>query len=145
MTCVPERTSLTAVRARSVDRAQHSCGKALEEWAHRTGFALNLIESFVAERETDIWNDFVAVLLRALPLQTLKNDSCPAPMQLSSIAIKSVNQSSEIALDSVSPAALTLSGQSDGRSAWFSHTQPVSTQTWQLTTFAASPPLKTNV
>jgi SAM-dependent methyltransferase len=36
-------------------------GLALEDWARGEGFDLTLIESFVAEREADGWNDFCAV------------------------------------------------------------------------------------
>lgn len=37
------------------------CGKALEEWARGNGQYLVLVESFLAERMSDQWNDFVAV------------------------------------------------------------------------------------
>lgn len=37
------------------------CGLALVEWAKTQGQEISLIESFVAEREGDLWNDFVAV------------------------------------------------------------------------------------
>jgi SAM-dependent methyltransferase len=36
-------------------------GLALEKWAKRRGFPVKLVESFIAERENDIWNDFVGV------------------------------------------------------------------------------------
>jgi len=36
-------------------------GLALEEWACNEGFDVTLIESFVAERQDDVWNDFCAV------------------------------------------------------------------------------------
>lgn len=36
-------------------------GKALARWANSQGHHVTLIESFVAERQNDIWNDFVAV------------------------------------------------------------------------------------
>ncbi|WP_054130748.1 methyltransferase domain-containing protein [Novosphingobium sp. AAP1] len=39
-------------------------GLALEDWARCQGFELTLIESFIAERETDHWNDFCAVFRR---------------------------------------------------------------------------------
>jgi SAM-dependent methyltransferase len=39
-------------------------GKALERWAEKGGYRLNLIESFVAERKGDQWNDFVAVFAK---------------------------------------------------------------------------------
>lgn len=39
-------------------------GLALEEMAQSEGFDLTLIESFVAEREADVWNDFCAVFRR---------------------------------------------------------------------------------
>ena len=36
-------------------------GKALAQWAISQGLAVTLVESFIAKREKDIWNDFVAV------------------------------------------------------------------------------------
>lgn len=39
-------------------------GLALEEWARDEGFDVTLVESFVAEREADVWNDFCAVFRR---------------------------------------------------------------------------------
>ncbi len=39
-------------------------GLALEELAKSEGFDLILVESFVAEREVDVWNDFCAVFRR---------------------------------------------------------------------------------
>ncbi|MFC3698558.1 methyltransferase domain-containing protein [Sphingobium xenophagum] len=36
-------------------------GMALEQWARSEGFDLTLVESFVAEREAEVWNDFCAV------------------------------------------------------------------------------------
>jgi hypothetical protein len=39
-------------------------GKALECWAEKGGYRLSLIESFVAERRGDQWNDFVAVFAK---------------------------------------------------------------------------------
>jgi SAM-dependent methyltransferase len=39
-------------------------GKALERWAERGGYRLSMIESFVAERKGDKWNDFVAVFAK---------------------------------------------------------------------------------
>jgi SAM-dependent methyltransferase len=41
-------------------------GKALVRWAGRNGCELTLIESFIAERKGDIWNDFVAVFKKGL-------------------------------------------------------------------------------
>lgn len=35
--------------------------RALEAWAARSGSPVTLVESFIAERQGDIWNDFVAV------------------------------------------------------------------------------------
>lgn len=51
-------------------------GKALVRWARMQGFTLDLVESFVADREADIWDDFVAVFRkgptrRKLPQQLL--------------------------------------------------------------------------
>ncbi len=40
-------------------------GKMLEKWGARNGHDLQLIESFIAERGADQWNDFVAILQRA--------------------------------------------------------------------------------
>jgi SAM-dependent methyltransferase len=40
-------------------------GKALEEWARSNGYDLVLVESFIAERMADQWNDFVAVFKKA--------------------------------------------------------------------------------
>ena len=34
------------------------CGLALQEWARREGQNVELVESFLAERDGDIWNDF---------------------------------------------------------------------------------------
>lgn len=47
-------------------------GKALAQWAISQGQPVTLVESFIAEREDDIWNDFVAVfrkgrITKALP------------------------------------------------------------------------------
>jgi SAM-dependent methyltransferase len=36
-------------------------GLALEKWAKRRGFPVKLVESFIADRENDIWNDFVGI------------------------------------------------------------------------------------
>ncbi len=35
-------------------------GKALARWARKNNYEISLIESFVADREADVWNDFVA-------------------------------------------------------------------------------------
>ncbi|MEO6091867.1 MAG: methyltransferase domain-containing protein [Novosphingobium sp.] len=39
-------------------------GLALEEWARDAGFEVTLVESFVAERESEVYNDFSAVFRR---------------------------------------------------------------------------------
>ena len=39
-------------------------GKALNEWARRCGYDSMLLESFIGWQEGDVWNDFVAVLLK---------------------------------------------------------------------------------
>lgn len=39
-------------------------GLALEEWARNEGLGVTLVESFVAERKADVWNDFCAVFRR---------------------------------------------------------------------------------
>ena len=41
------------------------CGRAFEELARRNGYELTLIESFIAERKADMWNDFVAIFVKA--------------------------------------------------------------------------------
>jgi SAM-dependent methyltransferase len=41
-------------------------GKALVRWAGRNGYELTLIESFMAERKDDVWNDFVAVFKKGV-------------------------------------------------------------------------------
>jgi SAM-dependent methyltransferase len=40
-------------------------GRALADWSRESGHALCLIESFVAERLDDIWNDFVAIFVKS--------------------------------------------------------------------------------
>ena len=37
------------------------CGNALVRWATKNGHELTMIESFMAERKNDLWNDFVAI------------------------------------------------------------------------------------
>lgn len=39
-------------------------GLALEEWAREEGYDVSLVESFIAEREAEVWNDFCAVFCR---------------------------------------------------------------------------------
>jgi SAM-dependent methyltransferase len=39
-------------------------GSALAQWAQRQGLEVNLVESFIAERQGDVWNDFVAIFRR---------------------------------------------------------------------------------
>ncbi|NMN03188.1 MULTISPECIES: methyltransferase domain-containing protein [unclassified Novosphingobium] len=48
-------------------------GTALACWAQRQGLDVNLVESFVANRQNDVWNDFVAIF-RHGPL----DDTLPA-------------------------------------------------------------------
>lgn len=40
-------------------------GRALNEWARRSGYDSTLLESFIGWQEGDVWNDFVAVLLKS--------------------------------------------------------------------------------
>lgn len=40
-------------------------GKALEALARTRGYPFTLVECFVAERKTDVWNDFVAIYVKA--------------------------------------------------------------------------------
>ena len=44
------------------------CGKALADWAKSNGQEIVLIESFVAERKGDVWNDFVAIFRKNAPV-----------------------------------------------------------------------------
>lgn len=37
------------------------CGHVLANWARKHGHDIDLVESFVADKEGDVWNDFVAV------------------------------------------------------------------------------------
>jgi SAM-dependent methyltransferase len=53
--------------------------KALERWAEKGGYKLSLIESFVAERGGDKWNDFVAVFAK---------EANPAPADVTFISAK---------------------------------------------------------
>lgn len=46
-------------------RLYPDAGKALEAYARRRGFALSLVESFVADRKGDRWNDFVAIFVKS--------------------------------------------------------------------------------
>lgn len=55
------------------------CGRALTKWAGSQGIDIELVESFTAEREEDIWNDFAAVFRRLpesgpLPLRRLHRE-----------------------------------------------------------------------
>jgi len=43
------------------------CGKALAQWAMINGQPVTLIESFLAERMGDVWNDFVAIFRKTGP------------------------------------------------------------------------------
>jgi SAM-dependent methyltransferase len=49
-------------------------GLALEELARGEGFDLTLIESFIAERDADLWNDFCAVFRRGPSAIELNRD-----------------------------------------------------------------------
>jgi SAM-dependent methyltransferase len=40
------------------------CGVALQNWGRRCGYNCALLESFVGQRKTDVWIDFVAVFVR---------------------------------------------------------------------------------
>lgn len=40
-------------------------GKALQRWGRSQGHPLTLTESFVADRKNDVWNDFVAIFVKA--------------------------------------------------------------------------------
>ncbi|MEO6216842.1 MAG: methyltransferase domain-containing protein [Sphingomonas sp.] len=49
-------------------------GLALEEWAASEGLDVLLVESFVAEREAEVWNDFCAVFRRGPSDSDLNRD-----------------------------------------------------------------------
>ena len=46
-------------------------GRALVRWAISQGQPVTLVESFIAERENDVWNDFVAVFRKGRITKTL--------------------------------------------------------------------------
>ena len=52
-------------------------GVALAKWARTNGFDVSLVESFIAHRKADIWNDFVAVFAKGklTPPRRLISDS----------------------------------------------------------------------
>jgi SAM-dependent methyltransferase len=50
-------------------------GSALVKWAARNEIAVELVESFVADRQRDVWNDFVAVFSRGKSPKALSGDS----------------------------------------------------------------------
>jgi hypothetical protein len=52
--------------------------------AHRKGYALTLVESFVAERLRDCWNDFVALYVKAATVD-------PAELQFVSDHVRCTN------------------------------------------------------
>ncbi len=39
-------------------------GRVLARWARKNGLPVTLVESFVADREHDVWNDFVAIFAK---------------------------------------------------------------------------------
>lgn len=49
-------------------------GLALEEWARDEGYDITLIESFIGERQADVWNDFCAVFRRGPSQADLNRD-----------------------------------------------------------------------
>jgi SAM-dependent methyltransferase len=57
------------------------CGIALQGWAKTQGHEIRLVESFVADRQSDIWNDFVAVFHKGAATddmpQRLMSDDVP--------------------------------------------------------------------
>ncbi|MBS0481858.1 MAG: methyltransferase domain-containing protein [Proteobacteria bacterium] len=50
-------------------------GRALAAWARSQGLKVSLVESFVAMRQDDIWNDFVAVFRKAGPSGSRPSES----------------------------------------------------------------------
>jgi SAM-dependent methyltransferase len=48
-------------------------GTALQNWARRNGFSVTLVESFVGRQENDVWNDFVAVFVKAPDVSSLSD------------------------------------------------------------------------
>lgn len=49
-------------------------GLALQEWALDEGFKVSLVESFIAERQAEVWNDFCAVFRREPTDEPLNRD-----------------------------------------------------------------------
>ena len=60
-------------------------GRALAAWAQSQGLDIHLVESFVATRDQDIWNDFVAVFRRSP-----KSDHAPATLLHEQVASANV-------------------------------------------------------
>lgn len=54
-------------------------GLALVSWAKRSDVSLCLSESFIAERDNDIWNDFCAIFCRA------EQEALPPPLRIADI------------------------------------------------------------
>jgi SAM-dependent methyltransferase len=58
------------------------CGRALQRWARSRSQALTLLESFVAERRSDVWNDFTAIFVKSSEIEagsvTFLSDSIPS-------------------------------------------------------------------
>lgn len=40
------------------------CGHVLVRWAKKNGLQVELVESFIADRKNDVWNDFTAVFVK---------------------------------------------------------------------------------
>lgn len=75
-------------------------GRALAQWAVSQDVAVDLVESFVAERDQDIWNDFVAVFRRS-------GGSTPLPASLLHEQVPSVNVCIGNSTDFLRPQAKT--------------------------------------
>ncbi|HDR9765351.1 TPA: methyltransferase domain-containing protein [Burkholderia cepacia ATCC 25416] len=80
-------------------------GLALEELAREEGFDITLIESFVAEREADLWNDFCAVFRRGPCDTDLNRDFVHGKIRCtnainwrSSLIVNAVNDSEDMRL-----------------------------------------------
>lgn len=81
------------------------CGIALVEWARSQGQEMALVETFVAERESGDWNDFVAVFRR-------NGGQAPLPDRLISDEVASTNvrtwRSDEISRHRVRPEDMEI-------------------------------------
>ncbi len=46
------------------------CGHVLVRWAKKNNFDIELAESFIGDRDKDVWNDYAAVFVKGIPAQS---------------------------------------------------------------------------